>query len=135
MWPTGDFTWGAAGAWASFLALCAVIVRQVGPWRKQSIDAEKSFRDDLINRVTRLEQTLERERVYRDAERAVDRHRLNNVTQCFDAVMMMLKASPDRATDIIVHIEKMRAEQLKAEAIEKSAIHEMMMKNAVGIPE
>lgn len=125
--PTGEFTWGAAGAWGSFLALLAIIIRQLGPWRKISIDAETEFRSDLIRRVTRLEKTLERQRIRHEAERAVDRHRINNLQQCFDATMMMLKATPERAPEIIVEIERMRAEQLNAEALEKAAIHKIML--------
>lgn len=127
----GEFTWTSAGAWASFLALCGIIARQVGPWRRISVDAEKEFRDGLIARVSKLERDLEIQRARHDAEIALARHRLNNVTQCFDAVMMMLKSAPDKVTEIIVHIEQMRAEQLKAEALEKAAIHEAVM-GAVG---
>lgn len=125
--PDGQFTWGAAGAWGSFLALLAVIARQVGPWRRISVDAEKEFRGDLIARVQRLEKTMERQRLRHEAERAVDRHRLNNLQQCFDATMLMLKASPDKATEIISQIEKMRADQLRAEALEKAAIHKTLL--------
>lgn len=125
--PVGDFTWTAAGAWASFIALVGIIIRQVGPWRKQSIDAEQTFRSDLIRRVEKLERRLERQRVRHEAERAVDRHRINNLQQCFDATMLMLKAAPEKAAETIVHIEQMRAEQIKAEAIEKAAIHQTMI--------
>lgn len=127
MMPSGEFTWGAAGAWASFVALVGVIIRQVGPWRKQSLDAEKVFRDDLITRVTKLERTLERERVRREAEKAVERHKIKNLQACFDAMMLMMKAAPEKASEIIAHIEKMRADQLKAETIESAAIHAAML--------
>jgi hypothetical protein len=133
--PEGNFTWTAAGAWASFFALIGLIVRQLGPWRKLSIDAEKAFRDDLIKRVTKLEKTLERQRLRHEAERGLDRHRLNNVTQCFDAMMMMLKASPEKAAEIIAHIEQMRANQLKAEALEKAAIHAALIRDVEDEPE
>jgi hypothetical protein len=130
----GPFTWTAAGAWASFLALLGIIARQVGPWRKISIDAETVFRDGLVERVQRLEDTLERERAQRDAdrealrarheaERSLDRHKIKNLQQCFDAMMMGLKATPDRVSAVIEHIERLRAEQLKAEAIESATIH------------
>jgi hypothetical protein len=122
MFPTGDFTWTAAGAWGAFITLLGIIIRQIGPWRKQSMDAEQTFRDGLLARVQRLEQTLDQERARHSAERAIDRHRLNNVSQCFDAMMLMLKAAPEKTAEIIVHIEQMRAEQLKAEALEKAAL-------------
>lgn len=136
--PAGDFTWTAAGAWASFLALVGIIVRQVGPWRKISVDAETVFRDNLIARVEKLERDLQRKdqegeqlRRLHNAERAVDRHRINNLQQCFDAMLMMIDAAPEKAAEIVTKIREMRAEQLKAEALEKAAVHEVAI-NAVG---
>ena len=144
----GDFTWTSAGAWASFAALLGIIIRQIGPWRTQSIAAEQSFREGLVKRIEKLEETLERERTERttererietdrkiaqarhDAERALDRHRINNLQACFDAMTMMLKASPEKTSEIISYIEDLRAEQLRAEAIEKAAIHSATIINA-----
>jgi hypothetical protein len=120
--PTGGFTWTAAGAWASFLALLGIIVRQIGPWRKQSIDAEHTFREGLLKRVERLERTLERERIRHNAERSIDRHRLNNITQCFDAMLLLIETNPEKASEIVVKIKDMRAAQMKAEAEEKAII-------------
>lgn len=134
--PAGEFTWTAAGAWASFLALLGVIARQVGPWRKLSLDAEETFRNGLIQRVQKLEAELarvqrerERDREVRELERSLDRHRLNNITQCFDAMMLMLKASPEKVGDIIVHIEKMREKQVRDEILEKAEIAKARIAN------
>jgi hypothetical protein len=85
--------------------------------------------------AVKLEKTLERQRLRHEAERGLDRHRLNNVTQCFDAMMMMLKASPEKAAEIIAHIEQMRANQLKAEALEKAAIHAALIRDVEDEPE
>lgn len=120
---SAGFGWTAAGAWASFLALMGIIVRQVGPWRKQSIEAEQRLRDNLLARVEKLERVLDRERVRHEAERALDRHKLNNVTQCLDAVLLMLEAAPERAAEIVARIKMMRGDQRQAEALEKAAIH------------
>src|SRR4051812_36637739 len=95
-------------AWGAFMVLLGIIVRQVGPWRKQSHDSEKEFRDGLIKRVEKLERTLEVERKMHQAERALDRHRLNNVTQCLDALLLMLEAAPDKAAEIVARIKTMR---------------------------
>ena len=116
------FSWTAAGAWATFLALIGVVIRQVGPWKKQHTEAEQRLRDDLLNRVEALEATLERERIRHDAERALDRHRLNNVTQCLDAVLLLLEAAPEKATEIAAKINAMRASQRESEALEKAEI-------------
>jgi hypothetical protein len=122
------FGWTAAGAWASFIALLGIIVRQLGPWRKIKVEAEQRLRDDLLQRVEKLEKTLDRERARHNAERALDRHRLNNVQACFDALMLMLDgATPERVADIVGKIKDMRAEQMRAEALEKAAIHAAMV--------
>jgi hypothetical protein len=122
------FGWTTAvGAWTAALALIGIIVRQIGPWRKQSMDAEKVFRDGLVLRVQKLEHDIKFQQIRHDAEMAVARHRLNNVTQCFDALMLLLKAAPEKAAEAIVHIERMRKDQLAAEAIEKVEIHKIMM--------
>lgn len=120
---SAGFGWTAAGAWAAAAMLLGIIVRQVNPWRKIRIEADEKLREDLLGRVDALEKTLARERVHRDAERALDRHRLNNVTQCLDALLMLLEAAPEKSADAVRKIKEMRAVQLKAEAVEKSAIH------------
>lgn len=117
------FGWTAAGAWGSFLLLLGVIVRQVGPWRKLSIDANEKLRDDLLRRVEKLERELDRKETRHRAERALDRHKFANISQCFDALMMMLEATPEKAADIVKRVKEMRARQLEAEALEKAAIH------------
>lgn len=116
-----------AGVWVAALSFFGLLVRQVVPWKKVSSDADAVLRSDLLSRVEKLERRLDRQRIRHEAERSVDRHRLNNLQQCFDATMLMLKASPEKAPQIIEHIEKMRADQIKAEAIEKAAIHQTMM--------
>jgi flagellar biosynthesis/type III secretory pathway M-ring protein FliF/YscJ len=132
---TSDFSLTSAGAWAAFLALLALIIRQVGPWRKITQDAETKLRDDLLeanrsltDRVEKLERTGERKDAVHAAERALDRHRMNNVSQCFDALLLMLKRAPEKAADIIKDIEDMRARQLQAEATERAAIHAELVK-------
>lgn len=123
------FSWTAAGAWATFLALLGVIVRQVGPWRKQRDDAEDKLRSDLISRIDKLEeQVREKDRLHdadrarHEAERALDRHRLNNVTQCLDALLLLLEQAPERATEAVARIKEMRGKQIIAEAQEKATI-------------
>jgi hypothetical protein len=125
---TSEFSWGAVGAWGAFLSLLAIIVRQVGPWRQITQGAEQKLRNDLLGRVGVLEKKLDKERAIHNAERAIDRHVLNNVTQCFDAVLLMLEAAPEKATEIVAKIRHMRDAQIKAEAAEKAAIHAMLIR-------
>lgn len=118
--------------WTAFftLAVCIINGTAVGVWlknrpamRKLDKEADEKLRDDLIHRVEKLEQTLDTERARHAAERAVDRHKLNNIAQCFDAVILLLEAAPERASEIVVKIKAMRADQMLAEATEKAAIH------------
>ena len=122
MLAEGSFNWTAAGAWGAFLALLGIIVRQVGPWRKQSIDAERNFRDGLLARVELLELKIEHERARHAAEMGIARHRLNNITQCFDALLLLIETSPDKAAEAVRKVKDMRAAQLRAEAEERGAI-------------
>lgn len=119
------FTWTAAGAWASFaalLGLLGVVVRQYVPLRKTNLDADQKLREDLLQRVEKLEAQLERQQVRHSAERALDRHRLNNVTQCFDALLLLIETAPEKAAEAVVKIKEMRKAQLIAEAEEKAII-------------
>jgi len=120
--PQG-FGWTAAGVWTGVIMLIGYVIRQAVPWRKTTIEADKQLRDDLLHRVEHLEQTLEKERKIRDAERALDRHRINNLNHCLDMLVALLETNPDRAHDFVVRIKEMRESQLQAEATEKALIH------------
>lgn len=112
----------ATGAFAAFFVTLGILIRQLVPWRKARLDADAALRTDLLHRVESLERKLERERIRHNAERALDRHRLNNITQCFDAMLLLIKANPERAGEVVVMIEEMRAKQIIAEAEEKAII-------------
>lgn len=59
-----------------------------------------------------------------EAERATDRHRINNLSQCLDALLMMIEMDPGKAAEAASRIKAMRATQMEAEATEKAAIHQ-----------
>jgi hypothetical protein len=111
-----------AGVWIAAIGIVGLLIRQIMPWRRQVSADEQTLRADLLRRVERLEQTLDRERLRHNAERALDRHRLNNITQCFDAMLMLIETTPERASEIVTKIKEMRAVQMKAEAQEKAII-------------
>lgn len=129
---TSPYGWlTASGAIGSFFILLGIAIRQVNPWRKQTIEADQKLRDDLLNRVEKLEGILERKDALHAAERALDRHRINNVTQCLDALLLLLEQDPSKAAEAVSRIKEMRARQLEAEALEKATIHaaEIVAKN------
>lgn len=146
--------WSAAGWGVGLIALVTMLLRQVGPWRKQISDAEHTIRselheqinqfkddmqrerlehamemrafnlerDELGDRLFMMEKRLTRQEIRHSAERALDRHRLNNINACFDALLLLLKASPEKSAEAVKMIEDMRAKQLIAEAEEKAII-------------
>lgn len=124
------FSWTAAGAWSTFVALLFAIVRQVGPWQKQRDTAEADLRNALVKRVERLEQTLDYERVKHEAERALDRHKIRNLVQCLDAVLLVLETAPEKTVEVVSKVRAMRDEQMKAEAAEAAAIRAAELRNA-----
>lgn len=114
--------WTAGGVLVIAFSMLGLLIRQIGPWKKQVSEAEDHIRSDLIRRVERLERTLDSERAIHKAERSLDRHRLNNVTQCFDALLLLIEMAPERASEAVQKIKEMRAAQLRAEAEEKAVI-------------
>lgn len=146
--------WSVAGWGVALIALVSLLVRQIGPWRKQISDAENSIRtelhqqiaelkedmhrerlehatemrafnlerDEMGDRLARMEKQLSRQQIRHNAERALDRHRLNNINACFDALLLLLKANPEKSAEAVQMIEEMRAKQLLAEAEEKAII-------------
>lgn len=136
------FTWTAAGAWGTFLALLALIVRQVGPWQKQRNDAAQLATDTLIAQLTerldKVEKQLSTERrihfieirrleARSAAQRALDRHRFNNAEACLDALLRILELSPDKAPEAARQARAQRAEQRAGEQLESTEIHRAEM--------
>ena len=117
------------GIWVVALSLVALLVNKIGPWSKQREEAEGEFRDKLIlanekltARVEKLEGAIKHQQTIHDAERALDRHRINNLTQCLDALLLLLQAAPDKAAEHVRKINEMRSRQLIAESEEKGII-------------
>lgn len=135
------------GVGVALLGFFGIVMRMIGPWRKQITETEERLRKelqealaeerrtvseertkhaveraDLTNRVGKLERIIGRERIRHNAERALDRHKLNNIIQCFDAVVLLIETNPDKAPEIIVKVKELRATQMVAEAEEKATI-------------
>lgn len=63
------FSWTAAGAWGSFLALVALVVRIQPLLRRVRLESDNSLRADLLKRISDLEKQQVEER--RDCERRI----------------------------------------------------------------
>jgi hypothetical protein len=124
----------AVGVWTAIIGAVSVVVtayiRQWGPWKKVANDREANLLDeraeDMANmraRISKLEEKLEYKEALHQAERAVDRHRINNLDQCLTAFLLMVKRAPEDAATAAALIEDMRAQQVAREKDEATAIH------------
>ena len=96
--------------------------------REVNLTAEEKLRDGLIARIDKLEDDVaeaialrDTERARHEAEMAIMRHRVNNSDQCLDALLLLLKAAPEKVDQAVKHIEAMRARQKEEIAVEKGA--------------
>lgn len=106
-----------------------VLLKYLTDRRKLEIESDNSLNAQLTARVNKLEADLDRERAGRErmhaeneALLAITRHRLNNMAQCLDALLLLLEQSPDRAQEAVVKIKEMRARQEANEMAEKAAV-------------
>ncbi|WP_300974860.1 hypothetical protein [Sphingomonas sp. LHG3406-1] len=117
------------GIWTVVLLLAVILIRQIGPWRKQATEASDKLIEQLsqreaslTERVDKLEAALKQQQSIHDAERALDRHRINNLTACLDSLLLLLQAAPEKAAQHVEKINSMRKRQQLAEAEEKGLI-------------
>lgn len=139
------FSWTAAGAWGTFLALLGIIIRQVGPWRKQTTDASDKLIDQLARRLDLVEKQLATERrmnfiqtarleARHAAQRALDRHKLTNRDQCLMGLLRILELSPERAKEAAKAFQEQLVRDRQDERLEAAEIHKAEMR-AVEIAE
>jgi mannitol-specific phosphotransferase system IIBC component len=69
-----------------------------------------------------------------EAERALYRHQINNLDGAFSALLMLLKKGVP-VEEAVEAVEKMRAEQLARETIEKAALRALEVKAGMADPE
>lgn len=76
----------------------------------------------LNSRVKQLERTQAVERAGWGAADGIMRHKMANLKQCFDSLLMLIKTDPDRAAEFVVLVEEMRRNQEQQETLEKATI-------------
>lgn len=72
--------------------------------------------------LAKMKAEIKQQQVQHEAERAVDRHRINNLQACLDSFLMLIEQDPQKAGEAVVRIKEMRARQAESEAAEKAAI-------------
>lgn len=151
---------GLPFGWGAIIALLNLILGGgvVAAWikirpkmREIERSAEEKLRDDLMARVIRVEDQLEKERAGRaedrrqleqkidrqrelyesklDAERArheaaemLSRHKVRNLEACLSAFLWMAEKRSDNIPEVVADIRRMRAEQEAAEAAERGSV-------------
>jgi hypothetical protein len=136
--------WTAVGAWLSAAGIGAVLIaliRAAVPWRKQSIDHQDKFMDDVLARLAKVEGMLEAERrahrieiarieARAAAQRSLDRHRFNNAQGSFDALLLLLETAdlPEKLSTAIAKVREQRLRQSDSEKQEAAVIHAAEMR-------
>jgi hypothetical protein len=127
----GTFTWTTAlvgllnllvgGALVSFIR-SRPSLKKIDADREANLLHERAKdMQEMRDRITRLEAEQDnRERQF-EAERAIYRHRINNLDASFNALLLLLKQGVPVA-EAVEAVEKMRLEQLKRESIEAATI-------------
>lgn len=106
-------------------------LKKIANEREANLLTERAEQMEAMQkRVDALETKLESERARHEAERALDRHRLNNMDQCLNYLFMVFEKMPEKVPEAMSAVKKMRAEQLQAEAVEKATIHAATIKKA-----
>lgn len=136
-----SFTWTSVFTGGSFIALIGLLIKQLGPWRKQASDEQqlliKNLQDSYGSVVTRLDKVekqlaLERKMHFiqtarlearHAAQRALDRHKFVNADSNLDALLRILEVSPDKAPEAARQAREARAAQRHNEQLEAAEIH------------
>lgn len=134
------FTWTAAGAWTSAVALIGLVVRQWVPLRKvrvtefeSVIQAQKEEITRLSDRIGTLEQSIEGlrdryehilafERASHEAELSLQRHATRGTKQILSALLDLIEVAPDRAPEHAVKMRQRLNELEEAERTEAATI-------------
>lgn len=117
--------WGwalLALAVGGFVKLRPIMTKLAADREASLLAARAADNADLKDRVEKLEKRLEADRARHDAEQARDRHKIANLNQCLDALLMMLELAPEKVAEHIAKIKTMRSEQQKREAQEAASI-------------
>lgn len=137
--------------WAALIGLIGLIWKARIPMRKMSLDADASLRADLLKQlneqegahkaeiaslrlvIEKLEERLETqraayeakldyERVTHAGEMASFRHKVNNLEQSLNMLLVLIETNPEKAQEAAKRTRELREKQETAEAAEKNAI-------------
>jgi hypothetical protein len=84
--------------------------------------------------IDKLEARLDAKDIQHEAERAADRHRINNLDQALKAFFILVKRHPEDAAGAAAEIEAMRAQQMEEEKREGVALRALVATLTTGKP-
>lgn len=90
--------------------------------RRASDEVAMALVEQLTARVESVEASAAQERALCDANLAVLRHRVNNLSGSFDGLLLFIEMAPERAREFAARIKEKRAAQEQVEAAEKASV-------------
>ncbi|MFS0737564.1 hypothetical protein ABC347_10985 [Sphingomonas sp. 1P06PA] len=127
------FTWTTAAVGLLNLLVGGVLVaiirsrpalKKIANEREANLLSERAEEmREMRERMAKLEAQMAAKDAQHDAERASDRHRINNLSQCLDMLLGLIEQDPKKAAAAAARVKAMREKQMEAEALEKAAIH------------
>jgi len=113
-----EITPGGVGIWTGVITLFTILIRQ-GPINRKLTQE----REGNLLRERALEMKRMRARIAQlELEQRADRHTIQNLEACLDALMLMIEVNPERAAAAVDKVRAMRAEARQARATEKAGI-------------
>ena len=127
---TLDFNWTTLAVALLNLLVGGVLVALVkNNLLKERADEMVSMRNDLKELRAEMERrdeehrkAMEAKETFHMAERRADTHRINNLSQCLDALLLLIKQDPAKAAEAAENVMAMRERQLQRESEERAAI-------------
>lgn len=130
------FTWSAGLLALLNVFIGGLLVAIVRTWpsiRKLANEREANLLEErahemegMRKRLAKLEVQIERKDKIHDAERAYDRHRINNLDTALKAFFILVRRHPDDAAGAASEVEAMRATQIEGEKRESLALRDLV---------
>lgn len=117
--------------WFGYVALIVAALGSIGlggmlkTWLDHKYKSRKATDDmatAIVDHMTRRLSSVERHGRICEANLGVLRHRLNNLSGCFDATLLLIEMAPEKSADLVQKIKELRQTQMLAEAAERAAV-------------
>lgn len=110
--------WG----WALTFSVIVALIKGWPAIADAALKAKMALGDRRVSRIEKLESKIEEQRASYEAEIGILRHDLNNVRACFDMLLALIEAAPEKASEHVARIKAIRDKQDANQTTEKAAI-------------